>query len=139
MSGSYCPAGFDCIYQNSCPAPVVACPAGFLCNTYANSPYKDDIDFQYAILSQKNAVSVTITKQNYKDYIENGRYLQFPCISGYQCKNSSSIDTCGTGNWCSERSVVADTCDPLSVCSTNSNAFQVNFVNILIAFLLTVW
>ena len=139
MSGTYCPAGLDCIYERSCPAPVIPCPVGFLCDSYANSPYKDDLDFRYATLSQKGAVSVTITKQNYLNYIEKGRYLQFPCISGYQCKNSSTIDTCGTGNWCSERSVVADSCDPLSVCSSNTAEYQVNFVNILIAFLLSAW
>ena len=98
---SYCPAALDCIWQQSCPAAVLPCPPGWLCGSYAGSPYADALDFQYATESQsKNDVDVT--PANYKLFIEKGRYVQTTCLAGYYCRDSLTIDQCGVGNWCSE-------------------------------------
>ena len=135
MASTYCPTGIDCIWQQSCPAAVLPCPAGWLCGTYANSPYVDELDFQYARESQSKS-GVDVTQANKLQYIQKGRYIQSNCMAGYYCSNSLAIDQCGAGNWCSEATIQPRTCDPMSVCSKGNAIFQVNFINFVIALVL---
>ena len=132
------PAGFDCMYANSCPCMTVDCPTGFYCNSYSNSPYETEIDIKYAEWKLRLSRTTAITKDNRLDYIEPQRIVTVECPSGYYCPNSTSIYPCESGSTCPEGSLKPITCDNLSYCPDVA-AYQLNFVNILIAVLATVF
>lgn len=126
-----CPAGFDCIYASSCPAPILPCPAGFFCSTYANSKDLSTIDYQYA---QK--INGDATQDDAYLYTEPGRYVQTSCFKQFFCPTGIDVEPCEAGFWCSEQSVSQVECDGLSICPELSY-YQVNFVNFLIMILMT--
>lgn len=85
-----CPVGFDCALLNACPAPIVPCPPGFYCDSYAGSPLLDDLDYGYAQLKSLYSEDV-ITRKNMDEYVVPDRAVQTQCFMGFYCPNATTI------------------------------------------------
>jgi ABC-type multidrug transport system ATPase subunit len=128
-----CPAGFDCIYASSCPAPILPCPEGFFCSTYAGNENEAEIDYQYAQLIDGDS-----TKEDAYMYVPPGRYIQTKCLLEFACQNGSLIEGCPESHWCSEGTVVPQECDALSYCPELAG-YQMNFMDALLMILFAIF
>ncbi len=81
---------------------------------------------------------ITLIGDDYKKYVEPGRHIQSLCVNGFYCPSATEMLPCGEGNWCSEATVEPRKCDPLSICSSEIGYFQITFINIIIAGILTI-
>ena len=132
-----CAPGLDCSYSYSCPHFISACPSGYLCNSYegignSDASLLERADKSYVKYKFQGVFGGLPDDIDYKDFIEDGRYVQAWCIRGFYCPDSMSVIKCPAGNWCSEGVKEPLPCDVMSVCPSGTY-FQVNFMNFLIA------
>lgn len=135
-SSYLCPAGYDCIGKSSCPSPVISCPSGYFCDSYANDAPLKSLDLAYAMY--KNLFSDNdVTTSNYEEYVEPYRQIQSLCMQGFYCPNATTILPCPEGYWCSEGTISPIKCDSLSSCPEKS-FYEVNYVNAILALILSI-